>query len=133
MPNGVCVLIAVTDGDVPELERGADPRWVTRDSRTVVRLADHLITNAAGYGTWHGAYLTDQHWLGYAGNGRLPCDPWGNRYAVNIACFAGDDGPEWDVVVICAGPDEEIDSKFAQRGFVAGGDDIVAVIRAARP
>ena len=86
---------------------------------------------------WRGAYLRSP----------LDADPWGNRYSVNVAFldpridaapvavngtitsgFTTADYPRLDVFVISAGPDEEIDTKSAQDGAVAGDDDIIYVM-----
>ena len=52
-------------------------------------------------------------------------DPWGNRYAANVYFLSQTDGI--DVVVLSAGPDQEIDSSFAMDGFVPGDDDIAVL------
>lgn len=82
---------------------------------------------------WRGAYL----------RGPVESDPWGNRYAANVAFldpqhstaiagitagFAFTDYPRLDVFVICSGADEEIDTRSAQDGAVPGDDDIIYVI-----
>jgi len=86
---------------------------------------------------WRGAYL----------RGPVETDPWGNRYAVNVAFldprldaapvavngvitagFGTATYPRLDVFAISAGPDEEIDTKSAQDGAVAGDDDFIYVV-----
>jgi len=63
-------------------------------------------------------------------------DPWGNRYAVNVgfldpvansanATAATINGYEEDVVVLSAGPDEEVDTEWAVDGLTPGDDDIL--------
>jgi hypothetical protein len=81
--------------------------------------------------------------------GPVDPDPWGNRYAVNVAFLDPSptavlggitatlavgsaigvlDYPRMDVFVLSAGPDEEIDTKSAQDGVVPGDDDFVYVV-----
>ena len=61
---------------------------------------------------WRGAYLS------------LPerGDPWGNRYMINSVFLAV--GELEDVVILSAGPDQEVDSSYAMDGFVPGDDDV---------
>ena len=87
--------------------------------------------------SWRGPYL------------RAPvrADPWGNRYAVNVAFldpapnasspvsisnitagFSTTDYPRLDVFVLSAGPDEEIDTRSAQDGAVPGDDDFIFLV-----
>ena len=57
-------------------------------------------------------------------------DPWGNRYMANVAWFTVPQGGDSvgfirPIVVLSAGPDEEIDTPFGSvGGFVLGNDDI---------
>lgn len=86
---------------------------------------------------WRGPYLPAP----------VRADPWGNRYAVNVAWldpapnaaspvtvsnitagFTTADYPRLDVFVISAGPDEEIDTKSAQDGAVPGDDDFIFLV-----
>jgi type II secretory pathway pseudopilin PulG len=83
---------------------------------------------------WRGAYL----------RGPVSGDPWGNRYAVNVAfldpsastavtgtitgSFTTTDYPRLDVFVLSAGPDEEIDTPSAQDGAVPGDDDFIYLV-----
>ena len=83
--------------------------------------------------SWRGAYLRSP----------VDPDPWGNRYAVNVAFldpsptavvggisggFGTGDYPRLDVFVLSAGPDEEIDTKIAQDGAVPGDDDFIYLV-----
>jgi hypothetical protein len=81
---------------------------------------------------WRGAYL----------RGPVEPDPWGNRYAANVAFLDpvhfstisgvsnGDplDFPRLDVFVLSAGPDEEIDTPFGMDGAVPGDDDFIYLV-----
>jgi type II secretory pathway pseudopilin PulG len=57
-------------------------------------------------------------------------DPWGNRYMANVLWltnFQGADAAGFirPIIVLSAGPDEEIDTPFASSGgFILGDDDI---------
>jgi len=95
-------------------------------------LADQLVTNSPGYALrsptsqfgWNGPYFSSQ----------LLADPWGNRYAVNVALVDLSPGAatasgqaKMAVWVLSAGPNGIIETPFAQSILVAarpGGDDI---------
>lgn len=68
---------------------------------------------------WRGPYLD-----------RVGPDPWGNRYMANVMWLTMPQGADSSgfirpVIVLSAGPDEEIDTPFESRGgFVLGDDDI---------
>lgn len=89
-------------------------------------LDDHLVTNAAGYPAstgmfergWRGAYLQDP----------VSVDPWGTRYAVNVANMRH---PSNDTIVLSAGPDGRVETPFAADGVGTRGDDVTAVIASA--
>jgi type II secretory pathway pseudopilin PulG len=57
-------------------------------------------------------------------------DPWGNRYMANVAWFTMPQGADSSgfirpIIVLSAGPDEEVDTPFDSiGGFVLGDDDI---------
>lgn len=122
------VELLISDGDVPDLGPAGDNQWrAPFNGTTVDTLANHLVQNTPGddparsypTGGWRGAYLTAP----------VDPDPWGNRYAVNVKFFAprnktGGSGRE-DIVVISAGPDEEIDTDFDRDGLAPGDDDII--------
>ena len=121
----VLVEMAVGDGDVPEVGPDGDRRWARAvDFEKVDFLENHLVRNCPGgrasaaYKNWFGAYVI----------GPIRPDPWGNRYMANVIYLAGDKPSPYDVVVISAGPDEEIDSKFELDGFVVGDDDVVCLV-----
>ena len=82
---------------------------------------------------WRGGYLT----------GPVDPDPWGNRYAVNVAMLDPQvttqppntqtlasvaDYSRMDVFVLSAGPDEEIDTSATLDGAVPGDDDLLHVV-----
>ena len=95
-------------------------------------LADQLVTNAPGYALrsptsqfgWNGPYFSSQ----------LLADPWGNRYAANVALVDLSQGaatasgqPKMAVWVLSAGPNGILETPFAQSILTAvrpGGDDI---------
>ena len=79
---------------------------------------------------WRGPYMTAP----------IDPDPWGNRYAANVmylearadtpnlTAFAN--GFREDVIVLSAGPDEEIDTDFDDDGVTPGDDDIIYTMSA---
>ncbi len=133
--SGDPVEILVSAGDIPSLGPSGAREWVEPpDGEWVDFLEYFLVSNTPGgdpsralptvadcpdpvgrhWGqmrAWRGAYLN-------VGAG----DPWGNRYMVNTALLARDTGE--DVVILSAGPDQEVDSAFFMDGFVAGDDDL---------
>ena len=142
--GGVCsyeqtpVDLLVGDGDIPELGPDGSQLW-TRvvDFADVDFIENHLVTNTPGgnpehgYRGWAGAYLTPP----------VNPDPWGNRYMVNVkylwqGCPHTDSrcggsckgGYVYDVVVLSAGPDEEVDSAYTLDGFVPGDDDVICLV-----
>jgi type II secretory pathway pseudopilin PulG len=172
-PDSNRVNLLVSDGDIPALAAAvaAETLWTGAvNGGTVDTLANHLIENtpaeaaagryrnptditvatpggnnidfarasSSGFNApyaWRGAYL----------RGAVDPDPWGNRYAVNVAFldpsataavagitagFATTDYPRLDVFVLSAGPDEEIDTRSAQDGAVPGDDDFIYVVSA---
>jgi hypothetical protein len=175
--DGNRVNLLVGDGDIPTLVAtlATETFWtLALNGTTVDTLSNHLIENGpqetpgnryrnpsditvVGAGgnnidfardessgmnapfAWRGAYLT----------GPVDPDPWGNRYAVNVAfldpapsAVIGGitatlpdgsslgvlDYPRMDVFVLSAGPDEEIDTRSAQDGAVPGDDDFIHVV-----
>jgi len=88
---------------------------------------------------WRGPYMTPP----------IDPDPWGNRYAVNVifldAVADSDNDDVWhdewvlpgdgngfteDCIVLCTGPDEEVDTLFGVDGNTPGDDDIIFVVSA---
>lgn len=120
--------LLVGDGDVPGLGKNGSKSWVQRvDFKHVDFIEHHLSTNqpgkdrSNGYKNWVGAYLAAP----------INPDPWGNRYMINTRYLFS--GFTYDVVVLSAGPDGEVDSKFTQNGFVPGDDDIICLVSAGTP
>ena len=119
--------VLVSQGSVP-FEDVPSP-WTTGVAGS---LADQLVTNAPGYALrsataqfgWNGPYFSSQ----------LMADPWGNRYAVNVALVDLSPGAataggqaKMAVWVLSAGPNGIIETPFAQSILTAvrpGGDDI---------
>ncbi|MBI2187989.1 MAG: hypothetical protein HYU37_12870 [Acidobacteria bacterium] len=131
--NGTPVDILVSDGDIPAIGSGGtewdDP--VNNTTGLVDFLERHLVTNnprgdvANDYSTtvgnngyWRGAYL----------NGPVDPDPWGNRYAVNTQRLITS-SRDVDVIVLSAGPDEEIDTAYNINRIKPGEDDILVIVR----
>ena len=133
--SGPIVELLVTAGDIPDLGPAGDSEWVQPpDGEEIDYIEFFMIRNTpgndpgrafptpddcgvaggslAGIRAWQGAYLN-------VGAG----DPWGNRYMVNTVFLAS--GEIEDVVVLSAGPDEEVDTLFAQDGLTPGDDDLM--------
>jgi len=137
--SGDPVEILVSAGDTPSLGPSGAEEWVSSpDLEWVDFLEYYLVSNTPGNDpsrafptladcfdplasvqAWRGAYLN-------VGNG----DPWGNRYMINTALLARDTGQ--DVVILSAGPDQEVDSQFFMDGFVPGDDDIALIFSSGR-
>jgi len=119
--------VLVSQGNVPD-EDVASP-WTTGVAGS---LSDQLVTNAPGYALrtpteqfgWNGPYFSSQ----------LLADPWGNRYAVNVALVDLSPGAatasgqaKMAVWVLSAGQNGIIETPFAQSILTSvrpGGDDI---------
>jgi hypothetical protein len=111
-------LTPATDG---ALSRG----WASIGAK-VGSLDDHLIVNTPDYSVrqprmqfgWRGAYIQDP----------VGADPWGQRYAVNVAAMKS---RAFDTVAISAGPDGVVESAFERDGLPTAGDDIVSIVSSA--
>jgi hypothetical protein len=109
-------------GLIPATGTPASRGWSSAGAR-VGRLDDHLITNAPDYPArqprapfgWRGAYIQDP----------VSADPWGQRYAVNVAAMKSQ---AFDTVALSAGPDGIVESAFERDGLPTAGDDIVAMV-----
>ena len=150
--------LLVSDGDIPEVATGEDEWIVDISAPAFDFLAYHLVTNNPGGSVanayrvpsdldnaaagdpmfardesgglnsefaWRGPYLTPP----------IDPDPWGNRYAVNVQFLdpqptAGDADCEKDTIVLCAGPDEEVDTLWGVDGNTPGDDDIIYMLSA---
>ena len=117
--------LLVGTGAVPGASNEAAAGWIASEA-VVGRLDDHLVANRAAYRPydrdggfgWRGAYLQE----------RISADPWGQRYAVNIASMRGGN---LDTVVISAGPDARVETAFESDGLPLYGDDLLAVVATA--
>jgi prepilin-type N-terminal cleavage/methylation domain-containing protein len=119
--------LLVSQGNVPVED--IPSLWTTGVAGS---LADQLVINAPGYTLrsattpfgWNGPYFSSQ----------LLADPWGNRYAVNVALVDLSPGAatasgqaKMAVWVLSAGPNGIIETPFAASILTAvrpGGDDI---------
>jgi hypothetical protein len=110
-------------GLVPATNTASTRRWASRGAN-VGSLDDQLISNGPEYSVrqpraqfgWRGAYIQDP----------VAADPWGQRYAVNIAAMKS---AVYDTVALSAGPDGIVDSAFERDGLPTAGDDIVSMVR----
>lgn len=129
--RGLGVDLLVSSGAVPETDGAADARWLqTPDGSGAVDLLDrYLVENMpAGdaaqawprptsleSGGWRGAYVAT-----------VPsADPWGHRYAINVQYLA----TRYDVVVLSAGANGQVDTPFESRALLPGGDDHAVLVR----
>lgn len=141
--NSDPVELLVSSGDIPALGPDGDPEWVLPPDGVAVDFMEYyLISNTPGADrsrafptpedcahplsrhfqnvrAWRGAYMN-------VGHG----DPWGNRYMVNTIFLA--DRRVEDVVILSAGPDQEVDSRFARDGFVPRDDDVALLFSTGR-
>ena len=167
------VNLLVSDGDIPVLSAAmaAETFWTGAvNGGTIDTLSNHLLENApaeAAGGRYRNStditvaapggnnidfarssssgFNAPYAWRGAYIRGPIEPDPWGNRYAVNVAFldpsatavvagitagFATAEYPRIDVFVLSAGPDEEIDTRSAQDGAVPGDDDVIHVVSA---
>jgi type II secretory pathway pseudopilin PulG len=167
------VNLLVSDGDIPALSAAmaAETFWTGAvNGGTIDTLSNHLIENSpaeAAGGRYRNpsditivtpggnnidfarasssGFNAPYAWRGGYLRGPVDPDPWGNRYAVNVAFldpsataavagitagFATTDYPRLDVFVLSAGPDEEIDTRSAQDGAIPGDDDLIHVLSA---
>jgi hypothetical protein len=116
--------LLVGAGAVPSTATAASRDWAR--SASVGRLDDHLIANAPEYVVrrgraqfgWRGAYIQDP----------VAADPWGQRYAVNVAAMKSF---VLDTVTLSAGADGIVESPFERDGLPTAGDDIVAMVSSA--
>jgi hypothetical protein len=117
--------LLVGAGLTPATSGASARRWAATGA-TVGRLDDHLIINGPDYPVrqprspfgWRGAYLQDP----------VASDPWGQRYAVNVAAMHS---PTFDTVTLSAGPDGIVESAFERDGLPTAGDDIVSSVSSA--
>lgn len=109
-------------GEAPIAATSVSSKWSSVDR--VGQLDDHLVTNDAGYqrpaarglAGWRGAYI----------DGALEADPWGNRYAINVATLAASGVS--DTIVLSAGPDGTTSIPFAGDGLRDEADDIIVLV-----
>lgn len=165
------VNLLVSDGDIPSLATSVSGEsfWTQAvNGTTVDTLSNHLVENNPGESTANryrtpsdiivsspggnnidfarsesSGFNAPNAWRGPYLRSPVDPDPWGNRYAVNVAFlktststavanitagFTTTDYPRLDVFVLSAGPDEEIDTKSAQDGAVPGDDDFIYLV-----
>jgi prepilin-type N-terminal cleavage/methylation domain-containing protein len=119
--------LLVSRGSVPQED--VPTPWTTGRAGP---LADQLVANTPGYALrsptspfgWNGPYFSSD----------ISADPWGNRYAVNVALIDLSPGAvtaggqaKMAVWVLSAGPNGIVETPFAASILVAaqpGGDDI---------
>jgi type II secretory pathway pseudopilin PulG len=114
--------LLVGPGATPESDSLASSPWAS-EGAAVGFLDDHLVSDDAGYGRaaptvrpgWRGPYLQSP----------VHDDPWGNRYAVNVAAAALRAG---NTVVLSAGVDGRVQSSFITSGSPQRPDDLAVLV-----
>ena len=131
--------------------------WVKKvNFETVDFLEYHLVTNHPGYrvpsqldNPWSdpmfarsesGGFNSEFAWRGPYITAPVDPDPWGNRYASNVKFLdakadssnatAAINGFESDCIVLSAGPDEEVDTRWSVDGLTPGDDDMLYSVSA---
>jgi len=94
------------------------------DGGRVQNLEDHLVTNTVGYKS-RGAAGFSKGWGGPYVD-KVPVDPWGHRYEVNIGSSGG------VMLMLSAGPDGRVETPFSAPGLRVGGDDVVGLLGSRR-
>jgi hypothetical protein len=109
--------LLVGPGRAPEAVSTDLLHWSASDPPPVQALADHLLTNDAGYpdGRWRGPYFEG-----------LSPDPWGCRYAANTGMLGNRDGLM--TIVVSAGPNCIVETPFRMTRLVPAGDDVVGIV-----
>jgi type II secretory pathway pseudopilin PulG len=169
--DGNRVNLLVSDGDIPTLTTtlAGEIFWTQAvNDTTVDTLSNHLVENTPGEQAGNryrtpaditiplpggnnidfargesSGYNAPHAWRGAYLRGPVRADPWGNRYAVNVAFmdpsptagisditsgFGPIDYPRLDVFVLSAGGDKEIDTLSGQDGAVPGDDDFIFIV-----
>jgi hypothetical protein len=112
--------LLVGPGQAPDAAGRDASEWTAApEASRVEPLADHLLTNAAGYPAdrWRGPYL--EH---------LSEDPWGCRYAINTGLLGKGTGNV--TLVLSAGPNCVVETPFRMTGLSIPGDDVVGLVSA---
>jgi hypothetical protein len=133
--TGTRVNLLVSDGDIPvqcTAVAAACTAWQALvDNTTGVTdfLERHLVTNnprgSAANDYPEDEIVPDKYWKGAYLTSPIDSDPWGNRYMVNVQYIGASTN---DVVVLSAGPDEEIDTAYTANPITAGGDDLISLV-----
>jgi hypothetical protein len=115
-------VMLVGPGAVPDAAATGSAAWLrAAGGRGVGLLNEQLVgvDEAAGprppVTGWRGAYLAPL----------VGPDPWGYRYAVNIAAIST---RRMDTVAMTAGPDGRVDTAFAVDGVRPRGDDLLKLV-----
>ena len=147
--------LLVSEGKIPSVytaRSSGSPDWSTAVNNTTVQKFEYFLvtntpsnTSANAYRTAlnmsvstqfdpaDGATFNSTHaWRGAYLPGPIGADPWGNRYAANVEYFArtpgaGPSGNVNDVVVLSAGNNGLIETRYDTDG-PSNGNDIVYVV-----
>ena len=129
--SGTPVELLVTNAPTPEATGETDAGWIREltASGTVDLLDRHLVSNdPAGNTAWAYQLPTMAGGLGWRGaylRTSPGADPWGHRYAVNVQFLDA----RFDVLVLSAGPNGQIETPYKARNLAFGGDDVAVLVR----
>jgi len=154
-PASIEVDMLVTDGHIPMLNGMAgpnSPQWVRPVNLASVDFMEyHLCMNTPGANPAN-AYFTpltlpaplpppgnfnaEFAWRGPYMTPPLDPDPWTNRYMANVGYLRPTVPPNmfnpagvFDVVVLSAGPDGEVDTAYTMDGLTPGDDDLFFTVQ----
>lgn len=116
--------LLVSRGDTPLAARANVQAWTDPIARGSVELLDDYLVTGVALGA--AAERSARGWRGPYLEGPVSSDPWGRRYAVNVAFLRPANGT--DVVVLSPGENGVAETRFAQDGSTPGGDDRVALV-----
>jgi general secretion pathway protein G len=91
---------------------GELPQGNVLDDGPSTAIERFLTRNDFGGGKWRGPYVPD-----------VAADPWGHAYLVNVQGYYA---PRENVLIVCAGPDGEVDT--STDATIAAADDIMILI-----
>jgi type II secretory pathway pseudopilin PulG len=129
--RGALVDLLVSAGPVPVATIAGDARWAqTPDASGRVDLIENYLMENMPAGNPANAWpaprsLESGGWRGSYLHFAPAADPWGHRYAINVRYFH----TRFDVVVLSAGPNGEVETPFEGLGLRPAGDDRFVLVR----
>lgn len=123
--------LLVSDGQIPKAGPGGDSAWLMGSmARRPARAAQGRVGLLEDFlvGSRDSAWQAPTGWRGPYIDETISADPWNRRFAVNVETFFRSGRNE--TVVLSAGPNGLVETRFAGTGIRAGGDDLVALVSA---